>query len=238
MRHLLVIYTAVKINNRRTLDNADKQNRISELLNDMVILRQKCIKSKNINLKKELEVIQSECVKELEYLVEARTRRYKGFSNYEDLRQDGRMALYRALQTYKPEKGDFFWWSNKYIKTKISREANRHSTIKIPLKHAKLVQPYKVSQLPIIIDGGISALDHIAKDEAVTLIRGAVEKLPEDQRKVISLHYELSGGSDNRRELYSIGKICDRLNISRMNCIKLLTEAKKTLKKELIEAGI
>jgi len=234
MKSLLIICMAIT-NNRRPLDNVEKQTRISELLNNMVILRRKCLKSKSDNLKKELDIIQSECVKELEYLVEARTRRYKGFANYEDLRQDGRIALYRALQTYKPEKGDFFWWSNKYIKTKISREANRHSTIKIPLKHAKQVQPYKVSQLPIIIDAGPSALEHIAKDEAVTLIRSAVEKLPEDQRKVITLHYELSGGSDNRRDLYSIGKICDRLNISRMSCVKLLTEAKKTLKRELID---
>ena len=195
-------------------------------------------RSKNINLKRELEDIQSECTKELEYLIDASTKRYRGFSNYEDLKQDGRIALYRALQTYKPEKGDFYWWANKYIKTKISREANRHSTIKVPLKQAKLVQPYKVSQLPIIIDGEPNALDHIAKDEAVTLIRSAVEKLPDDQRKVITLHYELGGVSDNRRDLYSIGKICDRLNISRISCIKLLSEAKKTLKKELIEAGI
>jgi RNA polymerase sigma factor (sigma-70 family) len=204
----------------------------------MVVLRKKCVRSKNDNLKRELEDIQSECTKELEYLIDARTKRYRGFSNYEDLKQDGRIALYRALQTYNPQKGDFYWWANKYIKTKISREANRHSTIKIPLKHAKQVQPYKVSQLPIIIDGGPSALDHIAKDEAVTLIRSAVEKLPDDQRKVITLHYELggtSGASDNRRDLYSIGKICDRLNISRMSCIKLLAEAKKTLKRELVE---
>jgi len=216
------------------LDNVVKANRINELLSDMVVLRNKCKRSKNISLKRELEDIQSECTKELEYLVDARTRKYRGFANYDDLRQDGRLALYRALQTYKPEKGDFFWWANKYIKTKISREANRHSTIKVPLKQAKQVQPYKVSQLPIIIDGEPSALDHISKDEAVALVRGAVEKLPEDQRKVITLHYELSGGSDSRRDLYSIGKICDRLNISRMSCIKLLAEAKKTLKRELI----
>lgn len=235
MRNLLVLCMAVTTDNRSILDNEIKQNRIAELLSDMVVLRQKCVKSKSVSLKRQLEDIQSECTKELEYLVEARTRRYKGFSNYDDLRQDGRIALYRALQTYKPEKGDFFWWANKYIKTKISREANRHSTIKVPLKHAKLVQPYKVSQLPIIIDGDISALECIAKDEAVTLVRSAVEKLPEDQRKVITLHYELSGGPDNRRDLYSIGKICDRLNISRMSCIKLLTEAKKTLKRELID---
>jgi RNA polymerase sigma factor (sigma-70 family) len=234
MRNLLVICTAITIN-RRPLNNVVDQDRINNLLSNMVVLRKKCVKSKSNNLKRELEDIQSECTKELEYLVDARTRRYKGFANYEDLKQDGRIALYRALQTYKPEKGDFYWWANKYIKTKISREANRHSTIKVPLKHAKLVQPYKVSQLPIIIDGEISALDHIAKDEAVTLIRSAVEKLPEDQRKVITLHYELGGASDNRRDLYSIGKICDRLNISRMSCIKLLAEAKKTLKRELID---
>jgi RNA polymerase sigma factor (sigma-70 family) len=220
---------------RSNLDNVIKQNKITDLLNNMVLLRKKCSKSKNSSLQKELEDIQSECTKELEYLIDARTRRYKGFANYDDLRQDGRMALYRALQTYKPEKGDFFWWANKYIKTKISREANRHSTIKVPLKKAKVEQPYKMAQLPIMIDDDINALEHIAKDEAVALVRNAVEKLPEDQRKVISLHYELSGGSDNRRDLYSIGKICDSLNISRMNCIKLLTEAKKTLKRELTE---
>ena len=213
----------------------NETNTEQDLLEKLVVLRNKCKKSKNKKLHDEFAHVQSECLKVFDYLVESRTRRYKGFSNYEDLLQDGRLVLYRALQTYKPEKGNFYWWSNKYIKTKISREANRHSTIKVPLKHAKLVQPYKVSQLPIIIDGEISALDHIAKDEAVTLIRSAVEKLPEDQRKVITLHYELGGASDNRRDLYSIGKICDRLNISRMSCIKLLAEAKKTLKRELID---
>lgn len=205
----------------------------AELLNKLVKLRDECKTSKNKMLQEEFIQVQSECLKTFDYIVEARTRRYRGFANYEDLLQDGRMVLYRALQTYKPEKGNFYWWSNKYIKTKISREANRHSTIKVPLKQAKLVQPYKVAQLPIMIDDGVNALDHMAKDEAVTLIRNAVEKLPEDQRKVITLHYELNGGSDNRRALYSIGKICDNLNISRMNCLKLLSDAKKTLKREL-----
>lgn len=218
------------------MDNVTtKQEKLNELLNNMVALRKRCGKSKNVTLRKELDDIQAECTKELEYLVDARTRKYRGFANYDDLRQDGRIALYRALQTYKPEKGDFFWWANKYIKTKISREANRHSTIKVPLKHAKKVQPYKVSQLPIMVDGELNPLDHIAQDEAVLLVRSAVEKLPEDQRRVISLHYELSGGSDHRRDICSIGKICDRLNISRMNCIKLLADAKKTLKRELID---
>jgi RNA polymerase sigma factor (sigma-70 family) len=197
------------------------------------MLRRKCAKSRSTKLHREFGQIQEQCAKELDYLVEARTRKYKGFSNYDDLRQDGRLALYLALQSYEPEKGDFYWWANKYIKTKISREANRHSTIKIPLKHTKYITPYKVSQLPVIVDKEPNALESMAKGEIDTLIRDAVSKLPDDQRKVIELHYEMSDG--NRRDSHSIGKICDRLHITRVNCQKLLNEAKKTLKQELVD---
>ncbi|MCK9567822.1 sigma-70 family RNA polymerase sigma factor [Candidatus Pacearchaeota archaeon] len=213
----------------------ENENHERMLLEKLVTLREKYKLKQNKKNQLEYKKVESDCIMMFSHIVDSRTKKYRGFANYEDLCQDGKIALCRALQTYNPNKGDFYWWCNKYIKTKISREANRHSTIKIPLKHAKLVQPYKVSQLPIIIDGEPSALDRIANDEAVILIRSAVEKLPEDQRRVITLHYELGGGSDNRRDLYSIGKICDRLNISRMSCIKLLTEAKKTLRRELVD---
>lgn len=210
-----------------------KAEKISDLLTKLVMLRRKCAKSKrSVKLRKEFELVQSQCAKELDYLVEARTRRYKSFSNYDDLRQDGRLALYLALQSYEPEKGDFYWWANKYIKTKISREANRHSTIKIPLKHTKYVTPYKVSQLPIIVDKEPTALESITRQEVGSLIRTAVNKLPDDQRKVIELHYEMSAGQPDSN---SIGKICDHMNITRVNCMKLLNEAKKTLKQELAD---
>jgi len=199
----------------------------------MVILRDNASKSKSASLK--LEKIQAQCIEELECLIEARTKRYKNFANYDDLCQDGRIALYRAMQTYKPEKGDFFWWANHYIKTKISREANCHSTIKVPLKKANKIHPYKVSKIPMIVDDANTALENISKDETVSIIRNAVENLPEEQRKVISLHYELNGGADNKRELCSIGKICDTLNISIKNCVRLLSEAKRNLRRELVE---
>lgn len=214
----------------------DEVQEINNLLNKLVDLRRKCSKSKSKKLHKEFDDMQAVCAKRLDYLVEARTRKYKGFSNYDDLKQDGRLALYLALQSYEPEKGDFFWWANKYIKTKISREANRHSTIKIPLKHTKHVTPYKVSQLPVIVDNTPDAFDTINKDESSCIVRSAVSRLPDNQRRVIELHYEMN--LSNRRESFSIGKICDRLNISRGSCVKLLNEAKKTLKQELSELGI
>lgn len=209
-----------------------KAERIEDLLTRLVNLRRKCAKSRSVKAHRELEAITQKAAKELDYLVEARTRKYRRFSNYDDLCQDGRLALYLALQSYEPEKGDFYWWANQYIKTKVSREANRHSTIKIPLKHTKHVTPYKVSQLPVIVDNDPDALENIQKEEADSRIRTAVSKLPDDQRKVIELHYEMTG---NKRESHSIGKICDKLNITRLNCTKLLNEARNTLKQELAD---
>lgn len=213
-----------------------KAERISNLLERFVVLRRKCEKSKSAKLKKELEEVQEQCVIELDYLVEARTRRYRSFSNYDDLCQDGRLALYNALQTYKPEEGNFYGWAKMYIKTKISREANRHSTIKIPLKHTKYITPYKVSQLPIIVDNSPDVVENIAKSQCEELIRSAVGRLPDDQRRVIELHYEMSAGAHG--EPQSIGNICATLNITRSSCVKLLNEAMSTLKQELVNQGM
>jgi RNA polymerase sigma factor (sigma-70 family) len=172
-----------------------------------------------------------ECVKRFDYLVEGRASRYRGFSNYEDLCQDGRLALCSALRTYEPGKGNFFWWANKYIQTKLSREANRHSTIKIPLKHAKDMTPYKVSKIPVMIDYSDDASETIQIVEKNTIVQKAVSKLPEDQRRVIELHFEMG----NKQRL-SIGSICKKMGISRMTCAKLLDDAKIALHQEL--AGI
>ncbi len=216
------------------MNKETKAEKISNLLDKLVTLRRKCLKSNNANLKKELEQVQQLCVIELDYLIRTHTRRYKSFSNYDDLCQDGRLALYSALQNYEPEKGDFYWWANHYVKTKISREANRHSTIKIPLKHTKYVTPYKVSQLPIIVDNTPNAVESMEMGELKKIIKLAVNRLPDDQRRVIELHYEMSSGS-HHCESQSIGKICDKLSITRVNCMKLLNEAKRTLKQELSE---
>lgn len=212
------------------MNKETKAERLNDLLTKLVHLRRKCAKSKSAKVHREFEAITQKATQELDYLVKAKTRRYRGFSNYDDLCQDGRLALYLALQSYDPEKGDFYLWANKYIKTKISREANKHSTIKIPLKHTKQVLPYKVSQLPVIVDNDPNALENIQKDEVDNMIRMAVKKLPDDQRMVIELHYEMTG---NKRDCSSIGKICDRLNITRLSCTRLLEEARKNLKQEL-----
>lgn len=207
-----------------------KQNvkEIKNLVSKMVSLRQSKENSKECNK------LQSLCIEKLEYIIDFRTRKYKGFANYEDLKQDARIALYLALQSYNPEKGDFFWWVNKYVKTKVSREANKHSTIKIPLKHAKNIQPYKVSQLPIITDDK-TAFDLVSKRDNATSLRKAIGKLPTNQRKIIECHYDINS---NINDPSAIDKISLMLNVNRTMCLKLLCEAKRNLKQNLIDMEI
>lgn len=205
------------------------QREADELLNEFVRLRDKAKRSKSKKILAEYKRLQELCIQKFDYLVISKTQKYKNFSNYEDLKQDGRVALLSALKTYHPKEGSFFWWANQYIGTKVKREANRHSTIKIPLKKAKNLLPYKVSEMPIIIDSAFDPLTSLENDQIKICVKDAINSLPETQRKIINLYYEFIGITPYN----SINKISEELNISRLNCIKLLDEAKENLKNHL-----
>ena len=202
---------------------------INEIAKEFVELRDGLGKSKNKKNRSKFELFQNAVVKKLSHLVLLRTNRYRMFNNYHDLQQDGFEALFMALKTYRPEKGDFSWWAMKYIDTRISRAANCHSTIKFPLKKAKEMQPHKVSTIPVIIDLNNNPQEKAEQVETKALLMDAISLLPENQRKIILMSYELIGTRS-----YTITKISEELNISRQNCLKILEEAKDNLKSTLL----
>lgn len=172
---------------------------------------------------------QNFCAKKLAPLVNFKTNRYKKFSNYPDLQQDGFEALMLAFETYDPKKGDFVWWASRYINTRVSRAANAHSTIRFPLKKAKDLQPYKVGTMPVLIDSSSNPLEAVEQGQEVSVVQKAISELPEQQRRIILMHHEFSGKS------CSISKISQELKISRPTCQKLLNEAQESLKSRLKE---
>lgn len=194
-----------------------------ELIKKFCEIRNKS-KRKNSKYKSEYLYYRDLCLKEFDYLIKTRAQKYKQFSNYEDLCQEGRMALLAALNSYSYEKGDFNWWADKYIKTKLSREANKHSTIKIPIKKAVHIQPHKISKIPTIIDTQPSGLDLIIRKEIKNEILSALNKLSDKHKTVM----ELSGIQSK-----SITQISKDLNMSKKDCLKLLNEAKENLKNYL-----
>jgi RNA polymerase sigma factor (sigma-70 family) len=197
----------------------------NELLTNLIIAKKRYKRNNSkINSLKYNEIL-SLCVNAFDFLVKNRTKRYYKFSNYEDLVQEGRIALISALNTYDNKKGNFYIWAKLYINTKVSRQANCHSTVKIPIKAVAKNKPKKVD-MPVITDNSKTAFESLYFNEMKDIVLKAISKLPGEQQKILEL---------NNYKYYSINKICDTLDISRGDCLKLLKQAHKSLKISLSE---
>jgi RNA polymerase sigma factor (sigma-70 family) len=166
------------------------------------------------------------CIEKFQYLVSMRTEKYRGFHNYDDLNQEGCEALVKAMKNYNIKRGNFFWWAHKYISTRISRSANLHTTIRYPLKYAKMNTPHRETILPLLIEYRFCPDKNLENTETSNIILSAMKHLNRNQKKVVKLIFGLAGDKP-----YSVNKICKTMNISRMNCIKTIDVAMDILKK-------
>lgn len=176
------------------------------------------------DLKNKFKECQGEYIELFKFLVLSRARKYRQFPNYEDLTQDGFEALLAALNTYDPDKGSFYWWADHYIKTKISRSANAHSTIRVPLKKAKKEIPFKETELPILISTN-NPQDNAEDTEIKQKILKAVDSLPEINKKIVNFSF----GFNNTREL-NVMDIMKLLDLTYPQYIKLFNESKILLR--------
>jgi len=176
----------------------------------------------------ELKKHEKVCMEKFRYLVTMKTGRYKAFSNYEDLNQEGFEALVKAMNNYNPTKGSFFWWAHKYIDTRISRSANLHTTIRYPLKVAKAATPHKESVMPLLIEERYCPDKELEESQATQAIHSAVALLSDEQREVINLAFGFDGDKP-----MSINKICKKLSISRLSCIKTINSALSVMKENI-----
>jgi RNA polymerase sigma factor (sigma-70 family) len=157
-----------------------------------------------------------------------KTGRYKSFSNYDDLNQEGFEALIKAMNNYSSQKGSFFWWCHKYVGTRVSRCANLHTTIRYPLRVAKDVPPHKEAIMPILIEKQYCPDKNAEDAQTVNIIESALGYLSEQHKEIINLAYGLDGDKP-----MSINKICKKLNISRNNCQKAIDSALSVMKENI-----
>jgi len=196
-----------------------------DLMAKLCDLRVQVKDSNEPKLVSELKKHEKVCMDNFRYLVTMKTGRYKAFSNYEDLNQEGFEALIKAMNNYNPKKGSFFWWAHKYIDTRISRSANLHTTIRYPLKVAKAHTPHKESVMPLQIEERYCPDKELEESQATQAIHGAVSLLSPEQKEVINLAYGFDGDKP-----MSINKICKKLSISRLSCIKTINSALSMMK--------
>jgi len=206
------------------------QKEVDDIAIKFIELRDKAEKSKSKNIKNQYKVYANFCIDKFKFLVTNRANKYRKFTNHPDLEQDGFEALILALKTYKANKGSFSWWANKYIATRISRAANAHSTIRVPIKKARDLKPYKTLGLPIMIDSAIDAEKTLQNLELKNILSNAILKLDEKHQKIINMVYCFEGHREQ-----SLANVAKKLFISRAQASRLLEEGKNKLK-EILES--
>jgi len=199
-----------------------------ELMGKLIELRTKFKETGDANIKAQLNRHEQECIDKFKYLVTMKTGRYKSFSNYDDLNQEGFEALIKAMKTFKQNKGSFFAWAHNYISTRISRSANLHTTIRYPLKVAKATAPHKEAIMPLQIEERYCPDKELEEVQVNHAIQESLSVLTKEQQEVINLAY----GFDGEKPL-SINKICKKLNISRLCCIKTINSALSTMRENI-----
>lgn len=199
-----------------------------DLIEKLVDLRLRVKDSLDSQLRSELRKHEQICISKFKYLVTMKTGRYKTFSNYEDLNQEGFEALLKAMKTYNSKKGSFFSWAHHYIGTRISRSANLHTTIRYPLRVAKETAPHKEAIMPTIIEEKYCPDKELETMQTNFAIQNAFCQLNDVQKEIINLAYGLEGDKP-----MSVNKICKKLNISRLHCIKIMNTALSSMKEHI-----
>ena len=197
-----------------------------ELVSKLKDLKDKS--SKDPSFKSELKQHEQICVSKLKYLITMKMNRYKNFSNYEDLVQEGYEALLKAIKTYNPSRGSVFWWCHKYIDTRISRSANLHTTIRYPLKVAKEQTPHKENIMPNIVDEYNCPERHYEMMQAFKLVENGLDFLNERQKTIINMAFGLEDTKP-----FSINKIAKQTNLSRSVVLKEYKSALNVLKEHI-----
>jgi RNA polymerase sigma factor (sigma-70 family) len=199
-----------------------------QLMEKFIELRTKLKETKSPSDLIAFEKHERKCIEQFMYLVTMKTGRYKSFSNYNDLNQEGCEALIKAMKNYNPKKGNWFWWAHKYIDTRISRSANLHTTIRYPLKVAKATAPHKESIMPLMIEERYCPDKELEELQATQAIHSVISLLSNDQKEIINLAFGFDGGKP-----MSINKVCKKLNISRLNCIKTINSSLSIMKENI-----
>lgn len=188
-----------------------------ELMAKFIALRAKANETKSTKDIAAFRQHENLCIEKFTYLITMKTGKYKSFSNYEDLNQEGFEALLKAMKNYDPKKGSWFWWAHKYIGTRISRCANLHTTIRYPLRVAKETVPHKEAVMPLLVEETYCPDKEIEALELCRAVQNTLPLLTKEQKEIVVLAYGLDGDKP-----MSVNKICRELGVSRANCLKML----------------
>lgn len=199
-----------------------------QLMERLVFLREKSKVSPDADTYNAYTEHENSCIEKFKYLITMHTDRYKNFTNYDDLNQEGYEALLKAMNSYDPTRGNFFWWGHKYIETRICRQANNHSTIRYPMKFAKKNPPHKENSLPLLVEERPNSECFLETEELKQCVNHAVNTLSKKDADLIKMVFGIGS-----KQPMSINKICKKMKISRPMCLTTIGNALAALKENI-----
>lgn len=191
------------------------ENEAQDLFNKYVELKK--LSETDSSYERKLARHKNLMISQFSYIIESKTAKYKKFSNYQDLYQDGCEALMMAVKTYSPQKGSIFWWMHKYIGTKISRCANAHSAMKTSIKRASKGEIPRRDELPINMTDSITPYDLFNSEESKKIVKDRLEKLSTDDYKLITQFYNIEDHNLDMKALKTQNKISKIIRKMRKN---------------------
>jgi len=159
----------------------------------------------------------NQLVSRLGFLVHSKIRAHKGSPFYDDLLQEGRIGIMRALEDFRPERGkNFFMFATWHIQTRVRRflmrETRRRET---PVGDA------------LMAESAPEVRDELEAREGKSAIMRALSFLPDSDRRVLVMRFGFDG--EEPRTFQQIG---NALGISKQRAQQIEAGALQRLRKD------
>jgi RNA polymerase sigma factor (sigma-70 family) len=208
---------------KEMIENAAVLNRLIELRN-----------IKNTTLSKKDKIAYDNyfnvVFKRFSYIVDIHTNKYKKYANYQDLKQEGSMGLFIALNNFNPARSkNLFRVIHWYVSTRIQRSAHKHDLVRLTLKQSKDNNHLnRVDAMPIIIDESKNPYEYLESSVINKEVINAVSNLLPLEKTIVSLYF----GIDSNKKT-NITNICNQTKMPRVKVLEILQSACKTLGENL-----
>lgn len=163
-------------------------------------------------------MFENQVISKLGFLIQSRLKPHRGSMLYDDLFQEGRLGVLRALQDFDPERGkNFFKFAKWHVQTKIRRALMRE----MRRREIPVAEPQPGDNLCVP-----GADEQLEQEEGRRVLMQALNFLPDRSRKVVLMRFGLNGASP--RTCQQVGQ---ELGISRQRVQQIESKALKTLKR-------
>lgn len=164
------------------------------------------------------EKIQAEFVRRLSYMVQARIKRYRKQPYYDDLLQEGKLGLVKAMIDFDPLRGvNFFKFATWHIQNRIG------SFIRWNKRNAGQSLPQNDQYMS---DCSPDPQEQLEAEEKCKLVMKVVEQLPEVDKAVVNMRYGIGG---TRHTLEQLGS---RFSVSRQRIQQIEVRAIARIKND------